>query len=253
MWLVSERNYMKKFLLLFLSICFISQIAGAQALWQLKKYEVSAGLGPTFFFGDVGGFTPGANSLGFKDFTILQTHANLSFSFKYRIQDNITGRLNFSGGYLKATDRRGSNEGRKFEATTNFFEPLILGEYYFLKNRLERSYRFQSRGKRTATLMRSFDFYLFSGVGVISYSVKGNSELKRTKGFQSGGFAPVIPLGVGSRYIFSREIDLGLELCGRYAFSDYIDGYTSQYSKYNDVYYSLNFVFIYKIKPNKNF
>ena len=40
-------------------------------------------------------------------------------------------------------------------------------------------------------------------------------------------------------------------LLGReFTLADYPDGYTSQYSKHNDVYFYLNFVVIYKINNN---
>ena len=44
---------MKRPLLILLLFCLVSQFSEAQ-LWKLKRYEASVGLGPTFFFGDVG-------------------------------------------------------------------------------------------------------------------------------------------------------------------------------------------------------
>ena len=244
--------YMKRFFYLFLSFCFVIQIAEAQ-LWTMKKYEVTAGFGPTFFSGDVGGFSHGENALGFKDISFMQTRANLNLGFKYRILENINVRFGLSGGLLKATDKRGSNEARRLEASTTFFEPTILGEYYFVKNKVESSYVFQRRGINRVGFIKSFDVYSLAGIGGMFYSVKGNTKLKNNaNGFHSGGFAAAIPIGVGSKYIFSNSIDFGVEVCYRYIFSDYIDGYTSQYSKRNDVYYSLNFVVIYKINTNKD-
>ncbi len=48
--------------------------------------------------------------------------------------------------------------------------------------------------------------------------------------------------------VYSPNFNFGLELGGRYAFTDYLDGYTSQFSKANDVYYFLNFTITYKLK-----
>ena len=239
---------MKRALILFFTICFISQSAEAQ-LWKMNKYELSAGFGPTFFFGDVGGFSNGENSLGFKDLTSLQTRANADLSFKYRISQDISARLSLSGGFLKATDRRGSNNWRHFNAAITYFSPTLLGEYYFFKNRLENNYRFHRTGeiRGAITFFRSLDMYAFTGIGGMLYSVKGNDELENNpRGFNSGGFTAVIPIGLGAKYVYSPSVDFGVEISGRYALSDGIDGYTSQFSKHNDVYYSLNFVVIYK-------
>ena len=82
----------------------------------------------------------------------------------------------------------------------------------------------------------------------MAYTVSGNNALERSPTFNSGGFAPVIPVGIGSTLVYSPNLNFGMEIGGKYAFTDYLDGYTSQYSKTNDVYYYLNFVVTYKIK-----
>jgi hypothetical protein len=154
---------------------------------------------------------------------------------------------------LKATDERGSNEERGYEASTTFFEPALIGEYYFIKNRSENSYLFVSSGKRFfSTLFKSLDFFVFTGVGGMMYTVSGNDALESDPKFNSGGFTAVIPVGVGTNLVYSPNFNFGVEFGGRYAFSDYLDGYTSQYSSSNDVYYFLNFVFTYKVKTGKN-
>jgi hypothetical protein len=65
---------------------------------------------------------------------------------------------------------------------------------------------------------------------------------------ETGGFSAVIPGGLGATLIYTPNINFGLELGGRYVFTDYLDGFTSQYSSANDVYYFLNFTFTYKLK-----
>ncbi len=58
----------------------------------------------------------------------------------------------------------------------------------------------------------------------------------------------VIPVGLGSTLVYSPNFNFGVELAGRYSFSDNLDGYTSQYSSANDVYYFFNFTITYKLK-----
>ena len=64
----------------------------------------------------------------------------------------------------------------------------------------------------------------------------------------TSGLAPVIPAGLGATLIYTPNLNFGLELGGRYVFSDYIDGYHSQFSKANDVYYLMNVNITYKLK-----
>lgn len=239
-------------LLLFSLLCTVSeQGARAQQLWKLRRYEALVGLGPSFFFGDIGGFSRGENILGFKDFTFLQTRANFNFSAKYRILEDINIRLSITSATLKATDTRGSNENRNMVSAISIFEPAILGEFYFIKNTSERSYFF-SKGQGGRGFMSSLDFYAFTGLGGASFSVKPNTELQDSPALKDGGFTPVIPLGVGMTLVYSADINFGIEIGGRYSFSDYIDGYTSQYSSANDVYYFLNFTFAYKLRTGRN-
>ena len=51
---------------------------------------------------------------------------------------------------------------------------------------------------------------------------------------------------------YSPDFNFGVEIGGRYTTTDYLDGYSSQYSKSNDVYYFLNVTVTYKMKTGKN-
>ena len=81
--------------------------------------------------------------------------------------------------HLHATDVRGSNENREFESSTNFFESAVIGEYFFIKNKAENSYLF-SKGKREGfdEFFKSLDFYVFTGIGGLNYTVTGNEKLE---------------------------------------------------------------------------
>jgi hypothetical protein len=150
-----------------------------------------------------------------------------------------------------ASDIRGSNETRGMDARVSIFEPAIIGEYYFIKSKLGDSYLFSSgKSGKGGSLFSALEFYTFTGIGGLSYNVKGNSVLIADPKFKKGGFTAVIPVGVGLNLLFKPEYNLGLEIGGRYSFSDYLEGYTSQYSGSNDVYYFLNVTFTYKIRTN---
>jgi hypothetical protein len=242
---------MKKFLLLIFTAFFLSQIADAQ-LWKLRRYELTAGLGTTQFFGDIGGFPRGKNILGFKDITFKHTRFNINTNFKYRILDDVNARVNLTFGYFHSTDVRGSNENRNFESQTFFFEPAIIGEYYFIKSSGENSFLFmKGKGSGSRSIFPSLDFYVFTGFGGLSYKVTPN-EMLAPHATKTNGFTAVIPAGIGVNMTYSSYFNFGVELGGRYSFSDAIDGYTSPYSKSNDIFYTLNFTFTYKIKTGQN-
>jgi hypothetical protein len=241
---------MKRPILIVLLFCIIVPFSKAQ-LWKLKRVELVAGVGTATFFGDVGGFSHGENAWGLKDITFLQTRYSLNFSVKYRITQNINARLSLSYGILHATDERGSNQGRGYEATTTILEPALIGEYYFIRNSAENSYLFnKGRGKGLGGILRSLDVYAFTGIGGLKYSIEPNEKLQE-HGLKSSGFTGAVPLGIGSTVATSPSITLGAELGFRYALTDNLDGYTSQYSRANDVYYFLHFTFTYRLKIKK--
>lgn len=242
---------MKRFFLAALLFCLIVSYADGQ-IWKLKRYEVVVGFGPSFFFGDIGGYSKTKDILGLRDLSFHQTRFDFNANLKYRISQNFNARLSFSAGAFHATDVRGSNENRDFEASTLFIEPALIGEYYFVKNKAENSYLFTKGESGLIGLLKSLDFYVFTGVGGIGYSVKGNAKFE-SRGVTPGRFSAVIPLGVGGTLIYSPNFNFGFEFTGRYSFSDYLDGYDPpQYSTSNDVYYFFNFTITYKLKTGAN-
>ena len=242
---------MKRTFVVIILFYLVVHISEAQ-MWKQKRIETLAGIGTSQFFGDIGGYSKTENILGLKDISFNQTRFNFEFGVKYKILNELNIRLNLAYGMLHATDSRGSNELRGFEAKTSVFEPSVLAEYYFIKSDLGNSYLFTS-GKSTAGngFFSALEFYTFAGIGGLSYNVNRNDKLV-AMGQQSSGFTPVIPVGIGVNLLFKPEFNLGVELGGRYAFSDYLDGYHSQHSTSNDVYYFLNVTFTYKIQTNEN-
>jgi hypothetical protein len=238
---------MKRSFLLILVFCLVVPLSQAQ-LWRMKRWEAVGGIGPSFFFGDIGGYSQTKNILGIRDMSYRQTRFDINGSLKYRITRTVNARVSMTYALFHATDDRGSNEGRNLEAVTSVFEPTLIGEYYFIKNYSENSYLFVKGKERfMRVLFKSLDFYAFTGFGGAAYSVKGNDALVAFN-MKNSGFTGVIPGGFGATLIYSPNLNFGVEVGGRYTFTDFLDGYTSQYSKANDVYYFLNFTVTYKLK-----
>lgn len=244
---------MKRNLTILLIFFLFAGIAKSQELFKRKRMEAIAGLGTSQFFGDIGGFSKTVNILGLKDISFRQTRFNIEGALKYRILSNVSVKLGLSFGMFHATDTRGSNETRGMEASTLFFEQALTGEYYFIKSEKENSYLYTKGrgGSRFRTLMSSLDIYAFTGIGGLAFNVKENALLA-SKGFPDSGYTGVIPVGIGLNVLAFPEYIFGFELGGRYTFSDYLDAYTSQYSKSNDVYYLLTFTLSYRIPTKIN-
>lgn len=236
------------FLLLFLLV-FLYPVASGQ-LWKLRRYEIYGGIGTAQIFGDIGGFSIGENAWGFKDLIITQTRFNIKAGMRYRIVERVGISLDVNYGYLHASDAKGSNESRGFESITSIFEPVVKGEYYFLKNDAESSYRFIKGERMISSLLARLDGYIYTGLGPTIFNVKPNEALE-DRNMKTSGVALAIPVGLGFNYVFSPNSMIGFDFGLRYTTSDYIDGYTSQYSRRNDVYYFMTFVYTHKLKTTE--
>jgi len=253
----------KRLILVCMVVLLSAPFASAQ-LWKMKRYEVTGGLGSSQFYGDIGGYSLGDNVLGIRDITFKQTRFSVNGSFRYFFTDNITARLSLTYIMLHATDMRGSNEDtRQYESSTSLFEPALVGEYYFVRNRERNSFLFQtyrsvSRKKISISgFFRSLDVYAVAGLGGAGYNVfKANDRLEEKwasdPSLKTSGFTAVIPAGAGVKLAIDPNILIGVELLARFAFSDYLDGYTSQWSQRNDVYHTFNVTFNYRIKTARN-
>ena len=242
---------MKKLLIIITSLLLLSTVTNAQ-LWKLRRYEFSAGVGTTQFYGDIGGYSPDKNILGLKDFTFKHTRFNINTSLRYRVAEVFSLRVNMVLGAFHSTDIRGANLFRGFESNTLFIEPSLIGEYYFIKNKSENSFVFlKGSNKLIKSVFESLDFYVFAGFGGLAYKVNPNTVLAHyvTK---TSSFTGVVPVGAGVSMLYNSKIKFGIEFGGRYIFSDNIDGYTSALSKSNDVYHMVNFTFTYKLNLGNN-
>ena len=68
---------------------------------------------------------------------------------------------------------------------------------------------------------------------------------------KTSGFTGVVPLGLGVSMIYNSKINLGLEVGGRFTFSDNLEGFSSAQSRANDIYHLFNFNITYKINTGK--
>jgi hypothetical protein len=241
---------MKRALVAVILLSFICQISHPQEIWKRKRYEFIAGLGTSHFFGDIGGYSKSENILGFKDIVFSQTRFNVNTGLRYRISPDISARLSLSYAMFHANDKTGSNETRGLECTTNAFETSVTGEYYFIRSKKGNSYLYSKRREsKFKRMLESLDMYAFTGIGGLGYSVSGNDALV-SEGMTDGGFTAVVPAGIGVDMLAGPDYCFGIELGGRYSFSDYLDGYSPQYSQSNDVYYFLSFTFTWKIQTS---
>jgi hypothetical protein len=241
-----------------LIICLFS--AGYSQKWKLTRYEVHFGIGTTNVFGDIGGTMDKNNLWGIKDIRINETGLSLYGGARYKIAIDQSIKFNLIYGMAKGSDANSKNgEGRGFSYSTTIFEPSVQYEYYFISE--DRRNRPSNLYNRTGMLNNytKMGLYVFGGVGGVlfnpklSYSIRQPSTeypyYETTSGY--GKFAIVLPIGIGFKYGIDRFWSLGFEFGRRIALTDYLDGFSSKFSKSNDTYYFGMFHAIYKLETDR--
>jgi hypothetical protein len=221
----------------------------ASSRWKYRRWEVIAGAGTAHLYGDIGGYSKGSNALGFKDISIKNVRFNLAGSLRYMLNNDFSLRLNLNFTGLHASDSRGSNEARVLESTTFIIEPDFLAEYYLVKSRYDGVLLFgQNRKNFLLNFLYTFNIYGFAGLGTAIYKVDHSESDLASGTYSNGGFALTIPAGFCLNMSWNARTTFGVEFAVKYALSDYLDGYSSQFSRSNDIYHTITFTYSYKLK-----
>lgn len=230
-------------------------ITGFSQRWKLKRYEVLFGVGSTNIYGDIGGTADVNNLFGLKDIRINETRYSLYGGFRYKIQKDWAIKMNLIYGKGVSDDLKSRNENRGYSFTTSIFEPSFQLEYSFLsEDRTMSSARLYNR-RGMVNNFTVFSAYGFAGVGGLFFNPELNLNGKTpvtgeiTSGY--GKFTAVLPIGVGLKYALDKNWSIGFEFGRRFAFSDYIDGLSTRWSKANDTYYFGVLQATYKLNTNR--
>ena len=234
---------MKKSLFVLL-LCFLISIpfiSEAQR-WKASRQEVFIGLGGANFLGELGGGEGvGRNFLG--DFELNSTRPGLAIGYRYRLGEFISARASFAYGRLNGDDKFSEEiyrKNRNLHFRSPVYELAVAGEFYFLKEQTNGSYRLRGvRGKGGLNLSG----YAFVGIGGFYFNPQAKYNGKwedlqplstEGQGLEGGpdkysriSFA--IPYGIGFKYVVNRQWSIGLEYGLRKTFTDYIDDVSGVY------------------------
>ena len=199
---------------IFITFIFLPGILIGQAL------EVGVGLGGTTYTGDlVRGY----------DIT-LNRPAGMGF-VRYNLSNIVSLRAAGMGGFLRA-DERDNPIDPVSQARGASFDRIVL------EGSLTLEYHFLDYKQRNSLI--NWSPYFFGGIGLSAYTNK-NSDNNYSR------IQPVIPFGVGMKYILDRRWSLGFEFGARKTFFDYIDEVSAPEANPNDNdwYYFTGFTLSY--------
>lgn len=239
--------------LLLVFLVFFSSVYGQK--WKLTRYEVHFGLGTTNVFGDIGGTADKNNLFGLKDIKIKETGLSLYAGARYKLTSDMALKLNLIYGFANGSDAESKNTVRNYSFRTSFFEPSVQYEYYFIGD-----YRYNTSAalyNRRGMLndYKTFTAYVFAGVGGVFFNPKinfnGSQPIPQETVTGYSKISAVIPVGLGVKYVIDQYWSVGFEFGRRFAFTDFLDGISSTFSKSNDTYYFGMFHAIYKLETDR--
>lgn len=237
----------------FLSIIFLFLVSGIghSQTWKMKRYEVLAGLGGTFYMGDIGSVSPSENIAGFKDVVFASTRPAFQLGFRYKVLEKFWIKLNVGYGWLYGDDSSyGSNQERGLVFSSPLLETTVQAEYAFIKDKSANNY-LMMRGKGMMSFASNLSFYGFAGLGPAFFWPKILEDPNNRAETDFSNVALVFPIGLGLKYGLTPDWKLGFELGGRFTTSDYFDAFTSEWSRYNDNYFFATFQVIYNLDVNR--
>ena len=220
--------FQKVFSTAFLAALFICTLHA-----HAQKYEVGLGVGGLNYTGEMA-----------RDYRIENNRPGGMLFFRYNINDYISLRGHLMGGALYGNDEKPidafADARNAPEFTISVLELGGMVEYYFLDY------------KEDINLLR-WSPYFFIGLGASWFGQ--HEEPKESY----NSFQPIIPFGLGFKYLLNREWSIGIEGGARKTFFDYIDNlsggdpggnlvnknlqYGNQYDK--DWYYFVGFTVSY--------
>ncbi len=240
-----------KILLFILVIIILTPIITNAQRWKRTRYELIGGIGPSNFFGDLGG----ANKDGthfMSDIDMKATRYHIVVGMRYKIKEKLALKLNLIYGRIHGSDIYTESPGRANRNVTfssGLFEPSLQVEYSILKERLGTRYTFQNLKRFKFTYVNT---YVFLGFGGVLFNPKLNYIAPSNKNTGFHKFNMVFPIGVGFKYAMNRRTTLGIEFGQRYTSTDYLDGHSDKYSKARDAYAFLTINVSYKLKTARS-
>jgi len=234
-----------------LILLFLPLSSNAQS-WKLRRYEASVSLCTSQIYGDIGGSADANNLYGLKDIQILKTRPSVAFGARYKIDERMAVKVNLIFGMVSGNDEKSRNDDRNFSFTSTIIEPSAQFEYYLISERksVSSGASFSRRG-----MINNFGKlypYVFAGVGgIISNPKLLRNDVPVILDESISKFGLTFPLGIGIKTSLNSKVSLGFEFGRRFTTTDNIDGYTSEWSKANDLYDIGMFSLIYKIPTDR--
>ncbi|MEQ6168201.1 MULTISPECIES: DUF6089 family protein [unclassified Ekhidna] len=187
-----------------LSLTFLVATLSASSQFM----EFGGGVGSMNYAGDlVRGYSFSTSSLAGTGF------------YRMNFSEILTVKLALTVGKVRASetpiDAFAVERGHSFSSTV--LEASAVFEYHFLDFKTEDS-------------PVNYSPYIFGGIGFFNFNDAPENE-------DVGSIQPVLPMGIGFKYLFQKKYTLGIEAGARKTFFDYLDGISDSDQTIKDYQY----------------
>ncbi len=244
---------MKKHLwILIIALLVLSSFDSYGQRWRLRRYEADVYLGAVSFHGDIGlADKPLMNNLN-------GIRPTIGFKPGFKLSQDFTITLDLAYMMYGGKDEEGSTHSRLYSFNTHAFQHVARLEYYLIgDSRTFISGAVYNRRGMVNNYNKLFVYFFGGAGGVMSKSkvkdLRNNGEEPLANpGYDNNlHYTAVFPLGGGVRWALDPRWSIGAEIGYQFTLSDYLDGYSSAWSKYNDSYYLTSVKAIFSIRSDR--
>lgn len=244
---------MKKKIYTFLLIfCFSTSFVFSQGLarpnaWKKYKTEVVLQIGASAFLGDLGGRNRTGTDYSPADLELAMTRPAVSAGFRHKFNKNVNWFSSFNYMLLAGDDKLTSEtyrNNRNLNFKSNVFELSTRLEFGISSFKRTGVYSIK-KSLSKINKRKSLELMGFVGIGAFYFNPKGKNPITgeyeklynlHTEGQGLPGgpkqykrIALCIPVGLNLHYIIDKFWSVGLEVCYRKTFTDYIDDVSTSY------------------------
>ena len=234
-----------------IALLLLSSLDSYSQRWRLRRYEADVYVGAVFFHGDIG--------LAHKPFLNNFNGMRPSFGFKpsFRLTQDFTVSLDLA--YLMYGGKDDPEDTHvQVSFNSHAFQHVARIEYYLIgESRTFVSGAVYNRKGMVNNYNKLYQ-YFFAGVGgvlskaTVKYLDTGEEAIGLDGYNNNRVYSAVFPLGAGLKWSLDPRWSIGVEAGYQFVLSDYLDGYSSKFSKYNDSYFLASVKAIYKIRNDRS-
>ena len=224
-----------------------SQALARPNAWKKYRKEVTLSVGASGFLGDLGGRNTIGKDNSPVDLEFSKTRVAVSAGFRYKLNKNINWNSSFNFLSLAGDDKLTTEQyrnNRNLNFKSNIYELATRVEFGISSFKRPGVYSLKKSLVRTSKT-RAYELLGFVGIGVFYFNPKGidpstNKYVSLQPLHTEGQGLPggpkqykrvsiSLPVGVALHVILNKYWSVGMELCYRKTFTDYIDDVSTTY------------------------